>query len=425
NYGLLKAKTAGSCNIKASLEQTYQSLLFSIKDASLQSISISPDNILIVKGTQIQLTATGYYSDNTSSDISNQVHWKSSNTFTSVSNENEAKGLTSAIEVGSSTVTANYKDISGTATITVGAATLESITVSSISSDDFLKGTNKSFIAIGTYSDQSTQDISKQVLWSTSNKTIATASNAYATAGQLTGINAGSIILSATFDSISSNQLNITIIDDPAAAVSLSSDATPYIILNDGVDSAIITLSAKAADTTAIVSDGTEIQLEIVDGIGTISTASVTTINGEAAFNITSDTKNLIKIKASIVGTEIFSIAYVNVVDTFKEVITRYGSVTGSLNNDLVAVGSKMEFKIRNDSNRPFIIEGYRVLNNNAIVVQTSDPAILNNNTLSAEGNIVVVFTTTQELSNSYIGVYYLREPTTNMQFFVAASFTF
>ncbi|MDH3327025.1 MAG: Ig-like domain-containing protein, partial [Gammaproteobacteria bacterium] len=423
HYGLIKAKTAGTCNVTAKAEQVSNSLLFTISDATLQSISISPNNTSLPRGTKIQLIATGLYSDATTSDISKTVSWKSNNIFTSISEELNTKGLLSAIDIGSSTITATYDTISATSTATVNAATLESIAISALITGDFINGTTKTYIATGTYSDQSTQDISQLVLWVSSDTTVSTANNSITSAGKFSGIAAGAVSLSAAFNGITSSPLNTTVIDVPLAPVSLSLRATPNIILNDGADTSSISLNVQAADNLQAVADGTEIQLSIINGSGIISSSAVTTINGEAAFNITSTTKGLVTVKATITGTEISNYVSVYATDNFAEVIAKYGFATGSLVNGLVAIDSKFGFLIINFANRPFIVNGYRVFNGNTIITETSDPAVLNNNLLPAGGNILVVYASTEALSNNYVVAYYLTEPDTGSQFAIIGGF--
>jgi len=57
--------------------------------------------------------------------------------------------------------------------------------------------------SIGRYSDNSTQDITSSVIWSTSNTSIASVSNAANSWGQVSGISAGNVSVVATQNSIS------------------------------------------------------------------------------------------------------------------------------------------------------------------------------------------------------------------------------
>jgi len=420
NYGLLKAKKTGACNVTAKLGK-FNTAIFSITDATLQSISITPDNVLLPKGSDVQLIAIGTYSDNTTSDISNQVNWKANDAFISISNENNSSGLLHAIDVGESTITANYNGVSATSNVTVSAATLTDITIAAVVSGDFNLGTIKSYVATGTYSNSTTRDISDQVLWVSSNTDVATVSNAIDTIGQLTSMSAGAMTLNATLNDITSNSLNINIIDAPQAPVSLSMRATPYIILNDDTDTADIVLNIQAADNTATIADGTKVQLDIIIGSGNLSSSTVTTVNGSAEFKLSSLslTKGLMTIKATVTGTEISNFVSVYATDDFAKVIARYGFASGSLEGGLVPAGTKLGFLILNYANRPFTIDRYEVYNDETIVADASDLGIL-----PGGSNMLVTYTATETLSNTYVVIYYLREEKTSFELSIAAGFT-
>ncbi len=433
NYGILQAVSAGACNITAKASNTgvFSTLLFTVTDATLQSISISPDPVSMAKGTSVQLIATGTYSDTSISDISNQVDWQANNTIVNVSNQNGSKGRLYANATGQSIVTASYQNISATSTITVSTASLETITISAVVNGDLNLGTSRSYTAIGTYSDQTTQDITSQVLWISSDTTTATVSNASDSAGKVTSLSAGNISLSAEFEGVTSNQLTITITDVQYAPVSLSAKATPYIILNDGTDSSTIQLNIQAANSELQVADGTQIVLTITNGEGTLSNDTITSASGSASFSVTSTTAGSITIKATISGTEISNYITVFATDDFANIIARYGFIAGKLDNDgLVPAGSKIGFLILNYANRSFTINAYEVWNtdadgNNVLIARTQDPETLNNNTLDSGGNILMTYTTQERQSNNYVAVYRLTEENTGKPLIIAAGFPF
>ncbi len=444
NYGLLKAKSVGMCNITAKLSSTasgtqnaiskFNSLIFTVTAATLQSIVISENNVSLAKGTSIQLTATGTFSDSSTSNISSQVNWTVSNALINISNENGSNGLLTAAAIGESIVTASYEGITTTSTVTVTAATLESITISTSVSGDFILGTTRSYTATGTYSDQSALDISTKVLWISSDANIAAVSNAIDSAGQVTSLLLGDVAISAKLNGIISDQIEITISDSPLAPISLSAQATPYIILNDGNDASTIQLSIQAANSELSVVDGTEVQLSITTGNGILSENMVSSVNGSASFTLTSTDKGIITIKASIAGTEIANYVTIYATDKFSEVISRYGFAQGALivdetdpTNSLVPANSKIGFLIANYANRAFTIDGYSIFNGSTFVneISSHDTNKLNNNSLSEGGSFLVTYTTSEARSNNYWVAYTLTEEKTGQQFVIAAGFTF
>jgi len=90
---------------------------------TLQSIAVTPANPTIPKGLTNQFTATGTYSDGTSQNITASVTWSSGTTSVATV---VSGGLASGVGVGSSVITATSGLVSGSTTLTVTAATLQS-----------------------------------------------------------------------------------------------------------------------------------------------------------------------------------------------------------------------------------------------------------------------------------------------------------
>ena len=88
---------------------------------TLVSISLTPINPSIAKGTVQQFTATGTYSDNSTQNLTTSVSWTSSvPSVASISNAGGSNGLATAIAAGTTAITAASGGISSTtATLTV------------------------------------------------------------------------------------------------------------------------------------------------------------------------------------------------------------------------------------------------------------------------------------------------------------------
>jgi hypothetical protein len=116
-------------------------------------------------------------------------------------------GLATAQGLGSSKISATMGSISGSTTLTVTAAALESIAVTP-ANPSIAKGTTQQFTATGTYSDNSTQDLTSQVTWASADTTVASIT----TTGLATAQGLGSSKISATMGSISgSTVLTVTV----------------------------------------------------------------------------------------------------------------------------------------------------------------------------------------------------------------------
>jgi hypothetical protein len=87
---------------------------------TLVSISLTPINPSIAKGTVQQFTATGTFSDDSTQDLTTSVTWTSSVTaVATISNTAGSNGIATAVTAGSTTIMAASGDISNATTLTV------------------------------------------------------------------------------------------------------------------------------------------------------------------------------------------------------------------------------------------------------------------------------------------------------------------
>jgi trimeric autotransporter adhesin len=116
--GLATGISFGTTTISANCQCYEESTILSVSSqaAGLTSIVVTPSNPAISVGTTQQFTATGTYSNDTTSVITNSVTWTSSNTAIASIN---SKGLATGVSVGNATITATSGQASGNTTITV------------------------------------------------------------------------------------------------------------------------------------------------------------------------------------------------------------------------------------------------------------------------------------------------------------------
>jgi alpha-tubulin suppressor-like RCC1 family protein len=168
-----------------------------VTSAVLDSIAIAPPALILPLGTNRQLTATGTFSDGSTKDITTSVTWSASGGAASVSNASGSAGLVSTAHVGTATVTATDPSSgrAASASVTVTAAVLVSVAVSPAMAS-VPKGLTQQFVATGTYTDGSTQDLTQSATWSSSAPS-ATISNAAGSAGLATATSLGVSTISA------------------------------------------------------------------------------------------------------------------------------------------------------------------------------------------------------------------------------------
>lgn len=192
NSGLATPGQPGTTTITASLQGRSGSTTLTVTNAQLQSIDVTTATPSIANGTRAQFTATGHFDDSTAQDLTSQVTWTSSDSSVSMSNTGLA--TSTALGAASSTITATLGAISGFTTLTVNDVTLTSLSVT-LASPTIKVGFTQQSTATGTFSDLSTQNMTREVSWASSDTSIATIDSS---TGLARGVFAGSTTITAT-----------------------------------------------------------------------------------------------------------------------------------------------------------------------------------------------------------------------------------
>jgi Bacterial Ig-like domain (group 2)/Divergent InlB B-repeat domain/Domain of unknown function DUF11 len=159
--------------------------------ATLQTITVAPTSATVSAGLTQPFTATGHFSDGTTSAVS--VNWTSSdNTIATINASGVATGVKAGGPITITATSTTNGAISGTAQLTVTAATLQTITVAPTSAT-VSAGLTQPFTATGHFSDGTSGVVA--VNWTSSNTAIATIN----AVGVATGVKAGGpITITAT-----------------------------------------------------------------------------------------------------------------------------------------------------------------------------------------------------------------------------------
>lgn len=164
---------------------------------ALVGIGLSPVNPKVTLGEEIQFTATGFYDNQTTVEITDTVEWASSDSAVlTVSGALDAEGLGATVAAGKSQVRANFFDIeSNVITVTVTEALIEELTVTpgegQIHTDDTLQLT-----AEASFSDGTRGNVNGSVLWRTDDPAVATVDPT----GKVTGKGPGATTISAQYE---------------------------------------------------------------------------------------------------------------------------------------------------------------------------------------------------------------------------------
>jgi len=263
--------------------------------AKLVSITLLPNPAgSIAKGTTLQLTATGFFDDGKTQDLTDTATWASSmTTVATISNDPISNGLATGRAEGTTNITARV--VIGTTTVTsapvtltVTAATLVSVAITP-ATPSVAKGATLNLVATGTFTDGSTQVMTNTVTWASAAQTTATVSNAAGQRGRVTGVAVGMVVITATSGSKAGQvTLNVTapvvasIAVTPATAgLTLARNATRQFTaeatLTDGTKQ---TISATATWTSSTPATATISASGLATGVAAGTTQISATSGG-------------------------------------------------------------------------------------------------------------------------------------------------
>ena len=257
--------------------------------SALVSIAVTPNMLSLPVGVTQQFTATGTFSDNSTADLTSSATWTSSTP--AIAAVNSATGLANALSAGPTVITATSGSVSGSATLTVTPAALQSIAITpSPSSVDV--GFTEQLTATGSYTDGSTQNVTTAANWTSSAPSVATIGPS---TGLVTAVSGGTVTISATIGSISvTTQLSvaalesIAIIPNPITVELRSSQQLSATgTYSDGSTQNVTIAANWTSDTPSVATVGpsTGLVTAVSGGSATI-TATIGSITGTAPLSV-------------------------------------------------------------------------------------------------------------------------------------------
>jgi len=291
--GLATGAGTGSATITATLGSISGSSTLSVTPPALVSIAIAPMNPSFALGTTQQLHATGTYTDGSTLDLTTTVIWNTANHGVATV---DSQGLATSVTVGSTSVTATSGSITGSTALNVTPAALVSLAVTPAIPSIPL-GSTQQFTATGTFTDGSTQDVTKTVHWSSDTTTVATINNVVNTQGLATSVGTGSAVITASSGSISgSTSLTVTAAvlvsiavtpTNPSVALGTTQQFTATGTFTDGSTQDLtsrVTWASETASTATVNKTG----LVTSTGTGTTTiSASSGTVTGSTVLTVT------------------------------------------------------------------------------------------------------------------------------------------
>ncbi|MEY3612141.1 MAG: hypothetical protein RJB14_1863, partial [Pseudomonadota bacterium] len=265
--GLLTSKGIGEVVVTGTIAGVSKDFPLTVSGAVLQSFVVSrkdDSSAPIAVGRSVELKVLGKFSDNSSSDISKDVTWTSSNDNVSV-----LGGVLTTQKIGNARISASSGNLTADMSVDVGPAELVSLAISTPEIKP--EGLNQDLVLTGTYSDKTTATNLVNVTWTSADTTKVTV----ATNGNVVGKGVGSAKVTATVGGVSTDVL-VTVSDPVAKSLTASS------VLESIANGASTVINAMATLTNdAVVSVAKSVNW-VVESLG-----------GQAVLDITGDTVSL------------------------------------------------------------------------------------------------------------------------------------
>ena len=200
--GVVTALAPGDAHVTATFGAMFGATTISVTPAVLAAIQVTPIQPSVPKGRTVRLVATGTFSDGTTKTLAGTLTWESSSpTVATISNDAATRGVVTTVGTGTTTMSATSGAIHGTTMLTVTAAELVSLAVSPKDST-ITVGLAAQLRADGTFTDESTMNLTDQVVWSSSDPAVAAVSNTDGARGKATALGIGMTTITATSGTI-------------------------------------------------------------------------------------------------------------------------------------------------------------------------------------------------------------------------------
>lgn len=269
--GAVTAVAAGAATITATTEGISGSAAVNVATPVVSSVAIQPRSATILRGAAVQLTAT--ITDETGAVVADRPPtWTSSNTGVAIVS---AAGLVTAVAPGSASIAAALDGKADTASITVVAVPVGSVTVQ--------PGTTTLIIGQGTTLTATVKDANGTVVtdrivaWTSNNAAVASVTQA----GAVKALAAGSAVISATSEG-SSGSATVTVNVAPVATITLQPASTTL------QRNATVTIKPTLKDAGGNVLSGRTVTWSTADStVARVSGSGVVTAVGLGTTTIT------------------------------------------------------------------------------------------------------------------------------------------
>lgn len=265
--GLVTGKVVGAVTITATAEGKVGSTTVNVRPVPVATVTITPNPLNLVLGSNGQLTATT--SDAAGNSLGRAVTWSSSNE--SIATVGATTGAVTSKGVGTATITATSEGRTGTSSVVVRNPTVSSVTITP-ASPTVEAGTTTTLTA-EVRDENGVLLTGQSIQWTTTDGSKV----AVSTSGVVTGVAVGSATVTATSGG-KSGSTTVSVADTKAPTL-LGLTLTPSTV-NVRTAPAQVTVSAQLSDGSGITQFDVQLTPPSADAAKVLTCTSTTPTSG-------------------------------------------------------------------------------------------------------------------------------------------------
>jgi hypothetical protein len=318
-----------------------------VSAATLIRVAVTPDVATVAIGATQQFTATAVYSDGSAREVTANATWRSATP--AAATMKAGSGIAVGADAGTSVITADFEGKSGSSVLTVLPAKLVSIAVAP-AKPQINVGIAQQFLAIGTFDNNTTRDITAVSTFASGSPTVATI-----TPGGMSSAKAqGSSVISATSGGLSGNT-TLTVLPPLLMSLAVTPATTTLEILSTRQlavlatysDTSVVDVTASASFVSATPAAVGVGNAGLMTGVASGSSVITASFGGKTATAVASTSPAVLSsitvtpanATISVRGTQQF-VAVGNYSDNSNAIITNTASWTSSSTGNATVLGT-------------------------------------------------------------------------------------
>jgi hypothetical protein len=318
-----------------------------VSAATLISVAVTPDVATVAIGATQQFTATAVYSDGSAREVTANATWRSATP--AAATMKAGSGIAVGADAGTSVITAAFEGKSGSSVLTVLPAKLVSIAVAP-AKPQINVGIAQQFLAIGTFDNNTTRDITAVSTFASGSPTVATI-----TPGGMSLAKAqGTSVISATSGGLSGSTtltvlppLLMSLAVTPATTTLQIFSTRQLAVLATYSDTSVVDVTASASFVSATPAAVGVGNAGLMTGVASGSSVITASFGGKTATAVANTSPAVLSsitvtpanATISVRGTQQF-VAVGNYSDNSNAIITNAANWTSSSTGNATVLGT-------------------------------------------------------------------------------------